>query len=111
VSECIPGGHINVQGYARVVAGHARWQLAHRAAWIDAHGEIPDGKELHHVCGTKACVNVDHLELVTHREHGQRHLACDHDERYISVQGWSRCRECDRIRQRRYERRKRERVV
>src|SRR5262245_23113326 len=104
--SCIEGEHIS-GGYARVVDGHSRWKLAHRAAWIDVNGPIPIGMELHHKCGNKACINVTHLELVTHRKHGQRHLACDHKERYVSSQGWSRCRVCDRRRQREYEARKR----
>jgi hypothetical protein len=31
-------------------------------------GPIPDGLELHHLCGVHACWNPDHLKVVTHAE-------------------------------------------
>jgi hypothetical protein len=41
---------------------------AHRAMYELLVGAIPDGLELDHTCGHKACVNPSHLEPVTHRE-------------------------------------------
>lgn len=38
---------------------------AHRAAWVEAQGEIPDGYVIDHLCHTKACINVKHLRCVT----------------------------------------------
>lgn len=42
--------------------------LAHRAAWIDAHGPIPDGLCIAHHCDQPACIRLDHLFTATHAE-------------------------------------------
>jgi hypothetical protein len=41
---------------------------AHRVAWYDMHGEIPEGMVINHVCRNRACVNAQHLQVVTIRE-------------------------------------------
>lgn len=47
--------------------------LAHRLAYEDAFGSIPEGFDVHHTCETKLCVNPEHLELVRHGEHRRLH--------------------------------------
>ena len=42
--------------------------LAHRYAWTLAHGDIPDGMTVDHMCGNTRCVNVEHLQLLTQAE-------------------------------------------
>lgn len=42
--------------------------LAHRVAWMEAHGPIPDGLDVCHHCDVPNCRNVDHLFLGTHAE-------------------------------------------
>ncbi len=44
---------------------------AHRVAWKKEVGPIPPGRELHHLCKTRHCVDVEHLTLMTPREHGR----------------------------------------
>ncbi|WP_436699921.1 HNH endonuclease [Nocardioides sp. BYT-33-1] len=46
--------------------------LAHRIAWQDVNGPVPDGLELDHLCNNPACVRPDHLEPVTHTENMRR---------------------------------------
>jgi hypothetical protein len=50
--------------------------LAHRYYYELQKGPIPDGLELDHVrdrgCLHRRCINVDHLEPVTHAENGRR---------------------------------------
>jgi HNH endonuclease len=56
-------GNLNLAG---------KYVLAHRVAFTARYGEIPkrldgDRAVLDHLCRNRACVNVDHLELVTNR--------------------------------------------
>ena len=64
-------GHIAKDGYGRVNrdSRNRSPQLAHRWAWEMLRGPIPDGYEIHHICGKRACVNTGHLQLVTRSEH------------------------------------------
>lgn len=41
---------------------------AHRMAWYIQNGEIPDGMVVNHTCRNRACVNHQHLQVVTPRE-------------------------------------------
>ena len=41
---------------------------AHRLAYEELVGPIPDGMELDHLCRNKMCVSPDHLEPVTREE-------------------------------------------
>lgn len=56
-------GHIKVDG--KVVN-------AHRVAYEMAHGAIPKGMVIDHLCRTPACVRADHLEAVTLTENTMR---------------------------------------
>lgn len=40
----------------------------HRLVYEAKHGRLPPGSVVHHVCGRKACINVDHLRAVTPAE-------------------------------------------
>lgn len=55
------------KGHGRFATDNGR-ALAHRFAYQIGVGPIPDGMQLDHMCHNKACVNVEHLRLVTTKE-------------------------------------------
>lgn len=63
-------GAVDAAGY-----GHKRWngrpQTVHRLKWISANGPIPVGMVIDHICWNKACINIEHLRLVTHAQNMQ----------------------------------------
>lgn len=76
--ECIEGA-----GRPMAHSGHKRvtrngiTTLAHRQAWEDAYGAIPEGLVVHHLCENQACVQLDHLSLMTRAQHARLHLQRD----------------------------------
>jgi len=69
-------GALNDRGYAKVYdprRGYSRG--AHRVVWETLRGDVPVGYEVDHLCRQRACVRIDHLELVTHQENMRRGYA------------------------------------
>ena len=60
-------GSLNQNGYGRDGNG-----MAHRSYYERAHGPIPEGHTIDHLCRERACVNPDHLEAVTLKENTRR---------------------------------------
>lgn len=60
------------RGYGRVSAGKGRDFIAHRYAYLELVGPVPEGLTLDHLCRDRRCVNPAHLEPVTIEENLRR---------------------------------------
>lgn len=114
-SGCIEWtGSTRPNGYGRLEIGRNRFSaLSHRVAYFLAHGPIPEGLVIDHVCRNASCVNVDHLEAVTPKENTLRgngvtaknavKTRCDNghelsgDNLRITKEGFRVCRTCKRL--------------
>lgn len=66
----------NSKGYGRVRVGGGL-VYAHRAAYVLAHGLIPDGMQVDHRCGNRSCVRASHLRIVTPQQNQQHRTGLD----------------------------------
>lgn len=109
-------GGTNKNGYAFVYL-QDKMRPVHRALYEILVGPIPGGKECHHTCGNKSCINPSHIKLVTRSEHmkldgrglklvenaAAKNHAKTHCKRghkytnetmFICASGWRACRVC-----------------
>lgn len=63
-------GTTDPNGYARISVSGRR-VFAHRYAWEQANGPIPDGMYLDHECWNPSCCRPEHLRLATPGENSQ----------------------------------------
>jgi hypothetical protein len=95
------GAIYSATGYGSFVA-----TTAHRWAYVNLVGPIPDGLHIDHLCRVRSCCNPDHLEPVTQAENNRRQAAaqthCLHGHEYTAAntyldgKGYRRCRVCVR---------------
>lgn len=104
-------------GYVKARHLGIKWYV-HRLAYFLNKGIIGAGLEIDHLCKNKQCINPDHLEMVTPTENKRRsscpsglnfkktECLCGHklsgDNLYVSADGERKCRQCKRLRDRRY---------
>ena len=63
-------------GYGKIKVAR-RSVRAHRFAWEQANGPIPEGMKVDHECWNHACVNVDHLRLANTGENNSYRSGCN----------------------------------
>lgn len=63
---------IDKRGYGHVSLNRVS-RPAHRAYYEAANGPVPAGHHVHHKCKNPVCVNPEHLEQLTAREHFLHH--------------------------------------
>lgn len=70
MSKCIVWtGNLNFGGYGVIWSSkYKRAFMAHRVLWEGINGKIPEGLCIDHLCRNRACVNVNHLRVVTNKE-------------------------------------------
>lgn len=66
------------RGYGKFGPAHNNIVLAHRFAYEDQIGAIPEGLTLDHLCFNPPCVNPAHMEPVTMTVNAQRALKVRH---------------------------------
>lgn len=109
-------GYVDNTGYGRFGVSAGVIPTAHRWAWEQEHGPVPEGLQLDHLCRVRRCVRPSHLEPVTQRENllrgegpaakAARATECPHGHPYDEAntaynnRGHRYCRECSRINQR-----------
>jgi hypothetical protein len=77
----------------------------HRFIWEYLNGEIPENKELDHLCRNRACSNPQHLRLVSHQENQEflKKESCKYghlfsgENLHINSQGKRICKKCRSI--------------
>jgi hypothetical protein len=76
MTDCIKLNGKKQNGYSRLKVD-GKMVRAHRYFWESHYFPIPPGKVLHHTCGNKDCVNIQHLQLMTKAEHDELHSKLD----------------------------------
>ncbi len=58
----------NAKGYGVIRADKKGMSLAHRVAWQELRGPIPNGMLVLHHCDIPCCINVEHLYIGNHAD-------------------------------------------
>jgi len=76
-NHCVEPSHLptNEAGYHIVALGDKHYYRAHVAAYRLLKGDYPRHHILHHTCGNKRCINIEHLVPMSREEHPKAHLS------------------------------------
>jgi hypothetical protein len=125
--DCIEwdGGTFSPEGYGRIWLDGREYR-AHRLAYEQAYGPIPDGMTVDHLCFNPPCMNPQHLRLLTRVENSENQRSaykthCKHGHEFTPENtidkssyirngkrtGRRQCRQCNLDAVKRYQARKR----
>lgn len=111
-------GGLHKNGYASTTTGsRGSREYVHRISYRLHKKEIPEGKDIDHLCRVRHCFNPNHLEAVSRKENIERGVGpgllgtingtkthCknghpfDAENTYFRPSGGRKCRECERQR-------------
>ena len=95
-------GKMDNHGYGYFYTPYFNVRKVHRLVLELTGKELYDGKQIHHKCETRNCVNPEHLEQLTPKEHRKRHRATHcirghefNKENTLYTNNQRKCRICD----------------
>lgn len=89
LAGCVQGsGWVNTNGY-RQMRVNGRKVLAHKHAYEQAYGSVPDGMVIDHRCHNRQCVNVEHLHAVTVKQNAENRAGANRNSA-TGIRGVSR---------------------
>lgn len=68
IAGMYPRGYGMIQDTRGEIGPKGTMYKANRAAWMLAHGPIPDGMVIRHKCDRPRCANLAHLEIGTYQD-------------------------------------------
>lgn len=81
------------KGYG-VISSRNGQVYTHRASWIIANGQIPDGLCILHTCDNPPCINPDHLWLGTFKDNSQDAVS---KKRLLGNRTWGELKPCAKL--------------
>lgn len=79
----------NSRGYG-VLWADGRLHLAHRLAWLRAHGQPTAGLVIDHICERKDCIAIEHLRELTNSQNLRRAIPRGDEATERRRAGWRR---------------------
>lgn len=71
-------------GYGTAIL-NGKNENAHRVMWIFHHGKPSEGMQVDHLCRNRACIKIEHLELVSAGENVRRGAAAKFNRKQIEI--------------------------
>ena len=77
---------LNKDGYGTLT--RAQDELAHRQAFIEAHGQIPEGQQINHLCNRPYCVQPSHLYAGNPQDNADDRRIFNDPESFYKLMAW-----------------------